>query len=41
MDHLFKYGWEWPKTPDGKNAKISQQELAQIMIDILGLWLIN
>ena len=29
------------KTPDGRNAKLAQKELAQIMIDLLGLQLTN
>ena len=37
VDQLFKYGWKWPKTPDGKNAKLLQKELAQIMINMLEL----
>ena len=34
---LSKHGWKWPKTPEGKNTKIWKPELAQIMIDILGI----
>jgi len=41
VDQLSKHGWRWPKTPDGKNAKLLKPELAQIMIDILGIYLIN
>ena len=37
VDQLSKHGWKWPKTPDGKNAKLLKPELAQIMIDILGI----
>ena len=37
VDQLSKHGWRWPKTPDGKNAKLLKPELAQIMIDILGI----
>ena len=38
VDQLAKHGWRWPKTPDGKrNAKLAQKELAQIMIDLLGI----
>ena len=37
VDQLPKHGWKWPKTPDGKNAKLLKPELAQIMIDILGI----
>ena len=37
VDQLSEHGWRWPKTPDGKNAKPLKPELAQIMIDILGL----
>ena len=37
VDQLSKHGWRWPKTPDGKNAKPLKPELAQIMIDMLGI----
>ena len=37
VDQLSKHGWRWPKTPEGKNAKPLKPELAQIMIDILGI----
>ena len=37
MDQLSKLGWKWPKTADGKNAKLTQKELAQIMIETLGI----
>ena len=33
---LSKHGWKWQKT-QSKNTKVSQTELAQIMIDLLGL----
>ena len=41
VDQLSKHGWRWPKTPDGKNAKPLKPELAQIMIDIFGIQLID
>ena len=34
---LFKHGWRWPKSSDGGSAKLSRQELAQIVIEIIGL----
>ena len=34
VDQLFKHGWKWPNKMQ-KNK--SQKELAQIMIDLLGL----
>ena len=37
VDQLFKHGWKWPKTPDGTNTKLTQKELGQIMIDLLGI----
>ena len=37
VDQLAEHGWRWPKTPDGKNTKLAQTELAQIMIDLLGV----
>ena len=37
VGQLAKHGWRWPKTRDGRNAKLAQKELAQIMIDLLGL----
>ena len=38
---LSKHGWKWPKTPKGKNTKLLKPELAQIMIYLLGIALIN
>ena len=32
VDKLSKHGWRWPKTPNGKNAKLLKPEFAQIMI---------
>ena len=37
VDQLFNLGWKLPKTPDGRNAKLTQKELTQIMIDLLGI----
>ena len=37
VDQLSKHGWKWPKTADGKNTKILKPELAQIVIDLLGI----
>ena len=37
VDKLSKHGWKWPKTHDGKNTKLLRPELAQIMIDMLGI----
>ena len=37
VDQLSKHGWRWPKTPEGTNAKLLKPELAQIMIDLLGI----
>ena len=36
-EQLFKRGWKWSKTPDGKNAKLKRPELQQIVIDVLGI----
>ena len=41
VDQLSKHGWKWPKTAEGKNTKLLKPELAQIMIDLLGIELIN
>ena len=37
VDQLAKRAWRWPTTPEGKNAKPTQKELAHIMIDLLGI----
>ena len=37
VDQLSKHGWGWPKTAEGKNAKLLKPELAQIMIVLLGI----
>ena len=37
VDQLAKHGWRRPKTPYGRNAKLAQRELAQIMVDLLGV----
>ena len=37
VDPLSKHGWRWPKTPEGKNTKLLKPELAESMIDILGI----
>ena len=41
VDQLAKHGWRWPRTSDGTNAKLTQQEFGQIMVDLLGIQLIN
>ena len=33
-EQLFKRGWKWPETPEGKNAKLKRAELQQIVIDL-------
>ena len=35
--HLAKHEWKWPKTPEGKNAKLLRKGLAQIMIELSGI----
>ena len=37
VDQLAKHGWRWPRTQSGRNAKLTQKELGQIMIDLLGI----
>ena len=37
VDQLSKHGWKWPKTPDGKNAKLLKPALYKIMIELLGI----
>ena len=37
VDQLSKHGWKWPKTPDGKNAKLLKPDLYKIMIELLGI----
>ena len=41
VDQLSKHNWKLQKTSDGKNAKLLRPELAQIMIDLLNIKLIN
>ena len=35
VDPLAKHGWKWPKTQSGQNARRTQKELGQIMVDLL------
>ena len=37
VDQLSKHGWKWPKSPDGKNAKLLKPALYKIMIELLGI----
>ena len=41
VDQLSKHGWKWSKTPVEKKVKLLKPELAQIMIDLLGIYLLN
>jgi len=37
VDQLSKHGWKWPKSSDGKNAKLLKPALYKIMIELLGI----
>ena len=41
VDQLSKHGWKLPKTAEGNNAKKMKPEFAQVMIDLLGIYLIS